>query len=467
MKDRFFGSRQSFGGKFSRLAVVLAGIVLGQFLLYGPSLVGRKVLLPLDYLLIPNCYLPDTPQTPNSLQDAIPGDLVLQYEPDRRFAVREFSAGYFPLWSPAEFGGVPLICPKYSPFFLFTCLTPSPIILAWAQLLTALVAGTGAYLFFRRVIRVGFWPATLAAWCYPMTGFFIFWQGHAVGAPVCWLPWLLLAVDRTVRGNSIAPVALALVTGLVLLSSGQIDVAALVLSVSGLFALWCLYEVHGRPVLRRKVGKAALVLALGWGLGFLLAAPNILPVIEYAKTGQRMLERFSGLQQRPPIGLVALPQVVLPDLYGSSKPGSLPMYSQTGEPNLPESSAAAYVGVLATLVVAPLAWCSRRHRSMNVFYASLAIFGLSWCLDLPGFVDLLSLPGLNMLSYNRLVFATSFAILALTAIGLEVLLKGECQWRWGFWFPIALLAGLFLWCLYRVVGYKSIFRVGSALLLWN
>lgn len=300
-----------------------------------------------------------------------------------------------------------------------------------------------------------------------MTGFFIFWQGHAVGAPVCWLPWLLLAVDRTVRGNSIAPVALALVTGLVLLSSGQIDVAALVLSVSGLFALWCLYEVHGRPVLRRKVGKAALVLALGWGLGFLLAAPNILPVIEYAKTGQRMLERFSGLQQRPPIGLVALPQVVLPDLYGSSKPGSLPMYSQTGEPNLPESSAAAYVGVLATLVVAPLAWCSRRHRSMNVFYASLAIFGLSWCLDLPGFVDLLSLPGLNMLSYNRLVFATSFAILALTAIGLEVLLKGECQWRWGFWFPIALLAGLFLWCLYRVVGYKSIFRVGSALLLWN
>ena len=30
-----------------------------------------------------------------------------------------------------------------------------------------------------------------------------------------------------------------------------------------------------------------------------------------------------------------------------------------------ESSAAAYAGVLATLLVAPLAWCSRRHRSIN------------------------------------------------------------------------------------------------------
>ena len=426
MKEKSFDFGQSFGRRFSRLAVVVAGIVLGQFLLYGPSLVGQKILLPLNYLAMPRVYLPDTPQTPNSFHDPVPGDLVLQYEPDRRFAVREFSAGRFPLWSPAEFGGVPLICPKYSLFFLFTCLTASPVILAWAQLLAALVAGTGAYLFFRRVLPVEFWPATLGAWCYPMSGFFIFWQGHAVSDPVYWLPWLLLAIDRTVRGYSIAPVALALVTGLVLLASGQIDIAALVLLVSGLFALWCLHEVHGRPVLRRKVGKAALMLILGWGLGFLLAAPNILPVLEYAKTGQRLSQRLSGQQERPPIGLVALPQAVLPDIYGSSKSGSLPMYSQMGEDNLPESSAAAYVGVLATLVVSPLAWCSRRHRSMNVFWTSLAIFGLSWCLDLPGFVGLMSLPGLNMLSYNRLVFATSFAILALTAVGLEVLLKGEC-----------------------------------------
>lgn len=427
--------------------MVLAGIVAGQFLLYGPSLTGRKVLLPLNFLAATRCYLPQTVQTTNAYQDPTPQDLVLLFEPDRLFAIREFAAGRFPFWTPAKYGGVPFIWPKYSPFFLFTCLAASPVILAWAQLLAALVAGTGAYLFCRRALRVGFWPAALVAWCYPLTGFFIFWQGYPTSAPVYWLPWLLFAVDRTVRGNRIAPAALALATGLALVS-GHIDVAALALLVSGLFALWCLREAHGPRIFCGPAGKAVLALILGWGLGFLLAAPHVLPVIEYAKTGFRMTERFNGLQERPPAGIAALPQVVLPDMYGSTIKGSFPMFPN-GRNNLPESSAAAYAGVLATLLAAPLAWCSRRHRSLNLFWVLLAVLGLSWCLDVPGVVELLSLPGVNMLSYNRLVFATAFAILALTATGLETLVNGECQWRRGFWLPAALLAGLFIWCVHR------------------
>jgi hypothetical protein len=93
---------------------------------------------------------------------------------------------------------------------------------------------------------------------------------------------------------------LALVTGLVLVS-GHIDVAALVLLVSGLFALWCLREVHGPRIFCRSTGKGGDgSLILGWGLGFLLAAPNILPVMEYAKTGVRMSERFNGIRNVRP-----------------------------------------------------------------------------------------------------------------------------------------------------------------------
>ena len=81
----------------------------------------------------------------------------------------------------------------------------------------------------------------------------------------------------------------------------------------------------------------------------------------------------------------------------------------------------------------------------------LALFGLSWCLNLPGFVPLLRLPVLHMMSHNRLVFLTSFAILALTANGLETLLSGPVQRRWWFWLPAVLLAALCGWCLYRSV----------------
>lgn len=113
---------------------------------------------------------------------------MLQFEPDRRFAMNELHRGRFPLWTPHQYGGVPFLWPKFSPFFLSTCITESPVVIAWAQVLAALVAGTGAYLFCRRALFLSFWPASLAAWCYPLTGFFVFWQGYPTCAPVYWLP---------------------------------------------------------------------------------------------------------------------------------------------------------------------------------------------------------------------------------------------------------------------------------------
>ena len=96
-----------------------------------------------------------------------------------------------------------------------------------------------------------------------------------------------------------------------------------------------------------------------------MAAPYILPVLEYTHTGSRMARRSAGDEERPPIGLAALPQVVLPYMYGTRQTGSLRLVQY----NEVESSAATYAGVLATLLLAPLAWCSRSHRSINVFWA--------------------------------------------------------------------------------------------------
>jgi hypothetical protein len=431
-----------------RLLVVLGGIALGQIVLYGPSLAGRKVLLPLDILAQESIYLPQTPETakiePHNTSLA---DLIDVAEPVRRFAYSEFHAGRLPMWTPYNYAGAPFIRPKFSPFFALQCCVESPVILAWTQMLAAAVAGLGAYAFCRRALNVGFWPAAIVGWCYPLTGFFVLWQGFPTCAPVVWLPWIMLAVEGTARGtNRLAPVELSVVTCLVLIS-GQLDVAAQVLLVSGLYALWTLYDVHHGNFLSRRLGKAALVLGAAWGLGFLLAAPYVLPVLEYTHTGRRLAQRGAGLEERPPVGLRALPQIVLPYMYGTRETGSL----RLEEGNEMESSAATYAGMVATLLIAPLAWTSRRHRPINLFLALLSFLALAWCLKVPGYVDLLRLPGLNMVSHNRFVFAASFAILAMTAIGLEVLLQGPVAWRWWLWVTGGLLAGLFGWCLYRSV----------------
>jgi hypothetical protein len=174
----------------------------------------------------------------------------------------------------------------------------------------------------------------------------VFWQGFPTCGAVYWLPWLLLAVDKTVRHpGGLAPIGLSVVTCLVLVS-GHLDVAAQVLLASGLYALWCLADAsttvaspggwYGKPgdgdrhaasaisqsvmdspssssCFGRRVRRSVLVLTAAWTLGFLLAAPYLFPVLEYTSTGARMARRAAGLEERPPVGIAALPQTVLPD----------------------------------------------------------------------------------------------------------------------------------------------------------
>lgn len=437
-------------GRLMKIFIVLAGIFLGQAVLYGPSLIGSKILLPLDLLADPGVYIPNTAGIAGMApHDEMLADLINNSEPSRQFAISEIHQGRFPSWSPYNYAGVPFVWPKYSVFILLECCVKSPVILAWGQLLGALVAGTGMYFFCRQLLRVGFWPAAICAWCYPLTAFFVLWQGYSVGLPVLWLPWLFLSVDKTVRGGRSLPViGLSVTTFLVL--TGQVDIAGQALLGSGIYAVWCLWDLGSGEWFRRKFTNAAMKLVAGWGLGILLAAPYLLPLIEYSKTGSRMTQRSAGVEERPPIGLAALPQVVLPDIYGTTEKGScLIMPASEEKTNLMESPSAAYAGIFATLLVAPLAWCNRQRRAANVCWTFFAVLGLSWCLDIPGFVNLLRLPGLNMMSHNRLVFLASFAILALTAIGLENLLAGVVRRRWWFWLPAILLAGLCVWFFYR------------------
>jgi hypothetical protein len=189
-------NKQFSGGKFSRLIIILAGIIIGQFILYGPSLIGKKVLLPLDILAQPGIYIPqqNSGAPANPPHDWTLVDLINQFEPARQFAVSEIRNGRFPLWAPYGFAGVPFTAPKCSLFYLLKFCVKSPVILAWAALLAALVGGIGMYFFCRKALRTSFWPSVICAWSFPLTGFFVLWQGAPTEPSVYWLPWIFLCV---------------------------------------------------------------------------------------------------------------------------------------------------------------------------------------------------------------------------------------------------------------------------------
>lgn len=431
-------------GAGRRAALLVGGVVLGQALLYGPSLVGARLLLPLDLLAGGEVYLPDLPDH----EHAVPRnpaffDRVLHYELARRFAVSEVRAGRWPLWDPHYYAGAPFVrWQKYSPFSLLSYLFPSPVTLAWLELVQALVAAGGAYLFFRRALGVGFWPAVTGAWAYPLTAWYVLWAGFPVATVTAWLPWMLVATRSAVRrpGGLGAPV-LAALTALAILA-GHADVAGHVLLCSGLYAAWLLAARYARPLRAAAAGRATAALLAAWALGVALAAIYWLPQLDYMRTGVRFGEDLARAEERPPEGLRALPELVLPDVYGTLETTS----RRLAPGNRLESASAAYTGVLAALFLAPLAWCSRAHRARNGFLALLALVALGWVLNVPGLVALMRLPGLDLLSYNRLVFAAAFAILGSAVVGLDVLRRGMPRNRPWFAAPIVLLTVLCYAC---------------------
>ena len=80
----------------------------------------------------------------------------------------------------------------------------------------------------------------------------------------------------------------------------------------------------------RRVLPALVAVVSGWTLGILLASPYLLPILEYSQTGARMARRSQGEEERPPVGLAALPQTVLPDMYGSTQDGSFAIFPDRG-----------------------------------------------------------------------------------------------------------------------------------------
>ena len=60
--NQTFGNREQVRPRLAGLIIVLAGIVLGQVVSYGPSLAGRKILLPLDFLAAPLSTFPERPK---------------------------------------------------------------------------------------------------------------------------------------------------------------------------------------------------------------------------------------------------------------------------------------------------------------------------------------------------------------------------------------------------------------------
>ncbi len=403
-----------------RLAVLLAGLVVPQVLLVGPALVGRKILLDLPILGEPGVYLPrDATHPLPPPHDPVLSDPVLQFEPYRVYVTQAVRHGRVPLWSRLNYCGSPFLAANqtavFSPYRLIDYAWPGPASIAWTQLAKALVAGVGAYLYFRRALRVGPAAAMIGAWCAPLGGFLTLWSSHPHSAVASWLPWILLAADGAARRpRGLSGVGLALATAAVLLSGHAATGVHLLIGagLQGVFSL--LHEHRGKGA--RPLLEGTFSLGAGLLLGLLLSAPQTLPTLEYMRASHRIHSRAAGLVETAPAGVKALPLVVLPYFDGATFTGSVFL----GRGNRQESAATAYAGFLLVLVAAPLALVGRRPAAI-AFAGLLVVVGLAQVLGLPLLSALLESWPLRAMRNNRLTVLAGFGLSCLAVLGLDAL----------------------------------------------
>ncbi len=419
------------GDWYKRLAVVVTTLALVQAALLGWSLTGSRVMLPLGLLKVQNpaILVVDAPEEAGARKSLAGLDLVLQFEPFRKFVVQEVRAGRFPLWNRYSYSGSPFVANAQSgvmsPYRAVDIAINDPVSTAWAQLFKGLVAGLGMYLFLRIALKVRFLPALAGAHLFVLLGFMMFFCGHPHTQVLSWLGWVMLGCDRLVRRPGPGWLALASGSAALCFYSGHPQTTAHVYLCAGVWTLGLLAHTAWRKPVRVTMSRVTWIVVAGVVAG-LLAGPQLLPTLEYLPWSLRLEARAAGKAVYVVSGLPGLMDMLMPYFNGS--PLNTTLFF--GQVNHAESMASGSVGLVWALFFAPVGVWALRKDARGWVVLALLVLGLGYPLGVPVLKLIYEHGPLAMLSPNRLVVLAGIAVIVLGAAGLDRLVRGHVpSWR--------------------------------------
>ena len=269
--------------------VMALGLIL-PFLVLFPWLDHRVVLAPIDPL---QGQIPGAPQVAASHRHDLQNDAIYCFFPWELEVRHAFKAGRLPFWSDSlEGGSSPWVNPQaqaMAPIAMLTRALPIQHHLLASMALKILLAFEGAWLL-ARVAGVSRRASLIAAATFALSGALFSWSVYPHSTVAAWVPWLTAAVIVMFRGGKPRAVASAAIITAALALTGQPETAA----AGGIFAAItgiCLARRHHFLAGFTKSAVAAL-------LGFLLAAPHLLPFALHLPGSVRVHETLD--RQLPP-----------------------------------------------------------------------------------------------------------------------------------------------------------------------
>lgn len=269
--------------------------------------------------------------------DVLQADGALQFYGWRDLVFEAWRSFQLPLWNPYQLAGTPLLANSqsagfYPPHILAGVLQlPTGLamtLLAWAHLAWA---GLGVYALcrFLGASRLG---AVVGGIGFSLSPFMVAWVAlPSVITTVSWVPWVLWGTLTLFRGNyrgsKLARLAVCIA---MMLLSGHLQFCAYGLMACAIAALWMFLLGNRDDSFAPKEGASLPVGRLGATLvavvvGFLIAAPQLLPVLAYSRLSHRQntpTEQGYGAYVSSAIRPFELISIPAPNLLGNPSSAS-------------------------------------------------------------------------------------------------------------------------------------------------
>lgn len=355
--------------------------------------------------------------------DAQPSNYLLadQYKtfiPQHHFVHQRIRGGEFPLWNPHLACGVPNLASIQGALLFPIQLLLSPLTPFYASgvaaFLKLFLAGTFAILYLR---RLGASPAAsfLSGLCFSLCGFMVVWLGHPHVNSAMWLPLLLYYLE----GQFCAPprprqwAAFAVAFAFMILG-GHPPTAV---HVTIVIVCYFVYRLAGAGTGRRVQLGAGLIGSLC--VGALLAAPQLLPYLEYYRESSSPLSSLALDRWESHLPLSSLVYFILPHISGTPVAGYEDLTSLLGLGEVANfNERTAYFGIVP-LFFSLCAVVLRRCR-FTCFFLAVAAFSLLVVWGLPPFPEITRLtPVLRDINHTRLLLLVAFSGAVLAGLGFD------------------------------------------------
>ena len=414
-------------------------LLVAPLLVFGPMMALGHAFLPYD----PVGLEPLASERPEDAEEAfrganiILGDRIFHILADQialRDGVRE---GTLPTWNPLFGMGMPLlggtITSAFYPANWLALALPPELAAAPLALLSLLLAGLGAFLFFRRLglafgaCAVGAVAMQLGGW--GLANLYYFMKVDAA----LWLPWGLWAIEGLVRRERGSGLVLFAATALTLVS-GMVTISAFVIGFWAVYAAWRCSPLAGvtTPATGSAEGHGKRTLLLTGGFlasGMLGASVYLLPLFESSRHSLRdTVDTQDLVDQSLPVATSL--GFVVPDLVAAPTDraliGQYPIawwLTPADQSTRAELSNAlewnTYAGA-AVFVLALVGLVARPRRALAPAVALVVViaFAQAW----PVARWLYAVPGLNFGAPGRILALAWFLWPWLAALGVDAVL---------------------------------------------